>query len=763
MGAGRGVGRNVSEAPGAIAAGPGGSLYVGDRNGVVRVLHDSSDWETTLAGVGAGATGFAGDGGPAARARLGSVGGVAVDGAGNALITTNDRIRLVAASTGTAYGRSVTAGDIYTIAGGGTGGDGGPATSASLSGPAGLALDPAGNVAVADGGGNRVRMVAGSTGTYFGQAMTAGDIYPVAGTGTSGFAGDGGPATSARLFHPAGVATDPDGNLVAADELNDRIRVVAGSTGTFYGQAMTAGDIYTVAGDGTFATPPSGVPATSAGLQDPANVAADSRGNLIIGEGFGARVLVVAGSTGTFYGQAMAAGDIYQVAGNGNDAFSGEGGPAATASLGMLSGVAVDGAGDIVVASHTVYRVRVVAESSGPRYGQGMAAGNVYTVSGNGLPALSGNRGKAINAELDTPQGLAADSAGDQVIFDHAQIRVVAAATGTFFGQAVTTGKIYALAGTGHIGRTGDGGPATAAKLSARGGVAFDGAGNLVAADALNNRVRVIAASSGTFYGQAMTAGDIYTVAGTGAAGYSGDGGPATAASLDGPLAVAADGAGNIIIADRFSNRIRVVAASPGTFYGQAMTGGDIYTVAGNGTYALAGDGGPAIAAELRHPAGVAVGPAGNIVVADTLNSEIRVIAATSATFYGQAMTAGDIYAVAGRGRPGPSGDGNLGTHASVSRPQGVAVDPSGNVVIADTGNNRIRVVAATSGTCYGVTMTAGHIYTVAGSGVAGYAGDSGPATAAHLSAPIAVGRTPSGGFAFIDSGNSRIRTVSSS
>jgi len=150
-----------------LAAGPGGSGYVGDRNGVVRVLHDNSDWETTLAGAGAGATGFAGDGGLA--------------------------------------------------------------TSATLSSPQGLALDPAGNVAVADLSENRIRVVAQTDGTFYGQAMTAGDICTVAGTGTSGFSGDGGPATSASLSSPVAVDVTPSGGFAFVDSGNFRIRTVSGS------------------------------------------------------------------------------------------------------------------------------------------------------------------------------------------------------------------------------------------------------------------------------------------------------------------------------------------------------------------------------------------------------------------------------------------------------------------------------------------------------------------------------------------------------
>src|SRR5204862_299983 len=158
------------------------------------------------------------------------------------------------------------------------------------------------------------------------------------------------------------------------------------------------------------------------------------------------------------------------------------------------------------------------------------------------------------------------------------------------------------------------GGPGSSAEVDSPVGVAVDGAGNLVIADSGNSRIRVVAGSGGTFYGQAMTAGDIYTVAGNGGGGRSGDGGPARPAELRSPEGLAVDGAGNVVIADTVNARIRVVAASTGTFYGGAMAAGDIYTVAGNGGFGFTGDGGPATHAKLEGPAGVAVGKSGNLV-----------------------------------------------------------------------------------------------------------------------------------------------------
>jgi len=665
-----------------------------DAGGSVREVNPGADWLTTPAGTGA--SGPRGDAGPATRASTHTC-WVAVDHFGNLVIADNghNRVRVVAHSTGSFYGKAMTARHIYTVAGGGSHGlsDGGPATGARLRDPQGVAVDAAGNLVIAESGRVRVRAVAARTGTFYGQAMTAGDIYTVAGNGAFGFSGDGGPATSAEFRNPSGVRVDAAGNLLIADTFNNRVRVVAARTGTFYGQAMTAGDIYTAAGGGSGLG--DGGPATSAELSVPAGVAADAAGNLLIADTGDNRARVVAARAGTFYGQAMTAGDIYTVAGNGKPGFSGDGGPATSAELNFPTGVAVDAAGNLVVADESNDRVRVVAARTGTFYGQAMTAGDIYTAAGNGKTGFSGDRGPATRAELDLPRGVAAGAAGNLVVADtvNSRVRVVAARAGSFYGQAMTAGDIYTVAGNGKTGFSGDGGPATRARLSSPEGAAADAAGNLLIADTFNDRVRVAAARAGTFYGQAMTAGDIYTVAGNGKPGFSGDGGPATRAELDLPRGVAADAAGNLLVADEINNRVRVVAARTGTFYGQAMTAGDIYTVAGNGTFGFSGDGGPATRAELAGPQGVAADAAGNLLIADTFNDRVRVVAARTGSFYGQAMTAGDIYTVAGNGRVGFSGDGGPATRARLSNPEGAAAGAAGNLLIADQGNNRIRKV----------------------------------------------------------------------
>ncbi len=288
-------------------------------------------------------------------------------------------------------------------------------------------------------------------------------------------------------------------------------------------------------------------------------------------------------------------------------------------------------------------------------------------------------------------------------------------------------------AGTGTgPGTLGDGGPASRADVYTC-GVGVDHSGNLVIGDQANDRVRVVAARTGTFYGQHMTARDIYTVAGDGTSGFSGDGGPATSAELAGPGGMAVDAAGNLVFADTGNGRIRVVAVKTGTFYGQHMTARDIYTVAGGGTHRL-GTGGLATKARVS-PDDVAVDAAGNLVIADTGNSRIRVVAVRTGTFYGQAMTAGHIYNVAGDGR-GRRNDGGPATSAALLFPQAVTVDGTGNLVIADTDHSRIRVVAVKTGTFYGQAMTAGDIYTVAGSGTYGCKGRGGPADLREIPPP---------------------------
>ncbi|HEY2578355.1 MAG TPA: hypothetical protein VGI74_18795 [Streptosporangiaceae bacterium] len=736
------------------AAGP--DLYIG--SGGLRDVNEQSGFLTTVAGTGeAGPPGF---GGLATQADLGLC-GAAIDQQGNLVIATRTTVSVVAHTTGTFYGQAMNAKHIYRVAGDGHegfAGDGGTATKAEFFDAEDVAVDPAGNLVIPDNrafiqiGNERVRVVAERTGTFYGIAMTAGDVYTIAGNGTAGHTGDGGTATKAELNEPSGVAADSTGNALIADTGSNRIRVVAGSTGTFYGRAMTAGDIYTIAGNGSFGFSGDGGPATKAGL-NPAGLRLDSHGNLVIADFASNRVRVVAARSGTFYGRQMTAGDIYTIAGNGGSGHTGNGGPATRATLDQPDAVGLDDAGNVVISDSGNSLIRVVAENTGTYYGKSMTAGDIYTIAGSTsqLPGggddagFNGDGGPATAAQVFAPRGAATDSAGDLLIADTAnlRIRVVAGSTGTFFGRAMTAGDIYTIAGDGGTSNPSNGVPGTKTDMILPDGVAVDPSGNLLTVGD-DDQVQIVAVRMGTFYGQSMRAGFIYGLAGSGIPGHSGDGGPALDARMKVPHGVAvARGSGNLVIADTGNNRVRVVAERPGTYYGIAMTAGDIYDVAGGGRTGGLGDGGLGTKASLERPDGVAVDSAGNLVIADTADNEVRVVANTTGKFYGIAMTAGHIYAV-----------------ANDDLPAAVAVDGAGNLVIADTGGAQVQVIAETSGTFYGIAMTAGHTYVVAGRGGHGFSGDGGAGPKAELSKPDGVATGPGGSLLIADTSNSRIREL---
>ncbi len=337
------------------------------------------------------------------------------------------------------------------------------------------------------------------------------------------------------------------------------------------------------------------------------------------------------------------------------------------------------------------------------------SAAAIETVAGNGAPGYSGDGGPAAAAQIDNSYGVAADGAGNLYIADTSnhRIRKVDA----------STGNISTIAGTGTGGYGGDGGLATAAQLDNPYGVTPDASGNLHIADTLNHRIRKVDASTG----------NISTIAGTGTGGYGGDGGLATAAQLNYPSGAALDASGNLYIADTFNDRIRKVD-----------TAGMITTVAGTGTNGDSGDGGPATAAQLNQPSGVAVDGAGNLYIADAPNHRIRKVDA-----------AGVITTIAGTGSGGFSGDGGAATAARLNQPASVALDGSGNIYIADWFNHRVRKVDA-----------AGVITTIAGTGSGGFSGDGGAATAARLNQPASVALDGSGSLYISDRVNQRVRKV---
>ena len=339
----------------------------------------------------------------------------------------------------------------------------------------------------------------------------AGDITTVAGDGSTGFSGDGGPATSASFTSPRGVAVDSKGNIFIADRDNHRVRRVDGATGV----------ITTVAGDGNAAFAGDGGLATTASLNVARSVALDRQDNILIADAQNSRIRRVDGATGV----------ITTVAGNGSFGFSGDGGPATSAALNSPRGLDLDSQGNIFIADRANNRVRKVDASTGV----------ISTVAGDGTPAFSGDGGQATSASLNSFRGVGLDSQGNLFIADteNHRIRRVDAATGV-----ITT-----VAGDGNPAYSGDGGQATSASLNSPRGVVVDIAGNLFIADRDNNRIRKVDASTGV----------ITTAAGDGTSGFSGDGGPATSASLSVPIHVALDAQGNLFIADTGNQRIRKV------------------------------------------------------------------------------------------------------------------------------------------------------------------------------------------------------------
>jgi trimeric autotransporter adhesin len=329
--------------------------------------------------------------------------------------------------------------------------------------------------------------------------------------------------------------------------------------------------ILTAAGNGTSAFSGDNGAAATASLADPFGVAADAVGNLYIADTSNHRIRKIDTS-----------GIITTVAGNGTESFSGDGGPATSATLNTPIGVAVDRAGNLYIADAFNNRIRKVN-----------AAGVITTVAGNGDARFSGDHAAATNASLSAPFGVAVDGVGNLYIADTSNQRI---------RKVDTSGMITTVAGNGTEGFSGDRGPAAQARLNFPTGVTVDRAGNLFITDQSNNRIREVS-----------TAGVITTVAGNGDAGFSGDHAAATSASLNLPIGTAVDAADTLYIADTSNHRIRRVSAD-----------GMVTTVAGNGIGGFSGDGSAATRASLKSPGGVAVDAAGNLYIADSFNNRIR-------------------------------------------------------------------------------------------------------------------------------------------
>jgi uncharacterized protein (TIGR03437 family) len=606
-------------------------------------------------------------------------------------------------------------------------GDGGRATEAQMnlwfgnaSAPsAGLAVDRAGNLFIADTSNHCVRRVSPN-----------GIITTVAGTGVPGFSGDGGPAITAQLVYPWGVALDPAGNLFVLDEFNHRIRKVS-MTGIISTLAIVDGWALAVDSAGTVYVTTPGT-AIAAGITS--RISADGTVTAVAGIGGWGIAVDTSGSLFVTDGNAniqriSTNGTVTTVAGNGKVGYSGDGAAATSAQFSNPTGIAVDRSGNLWIADRTNYRIRRVF------------VGGVATVAGNGTGTFlvdctsprfappPADDGPAVNAQLRYPLGVAVSRNGTMFI---------AEAFGNRVRKVSPNGIMTTVAGDGSCGGfSGDGGPAASARLYSPEALAVGNNGDLYIADIGNQRVRKVSSD-----------GIISTLAGDGTAGFSGDGGRATAAHLRMDCGntscggVAVDGHGNVFIADGGNNRVRRVSPE-----------GIITTVAGNGIYGFSGDGGQATSSQLETPRGLAVDSTDNLFIAEGYGRIRKVSPDGTIT-----TIAGDVPFARGF-----SGDGGPAASARLSWPVGVAVDNAGNLLIADPGLNfatgdagddpsvdhRVRRVAPD-----------GIITTLAGTGSHGFSGDGGAAIAAVFDGPIGVAVDGGGNIYIADVSNQAIRIM---
>jgi uncharacterized protein (TIGR03437 family) len=570
---------------------------------------------------------------------------------------------------------------IQTVAGSNSVGDGGPALAAIFSQTEGITVDNQGNIYVADAENNRVRKISAT-----------GMITTFAGTGVSGFSGDGGAANLATLNQPYGLAIDPAGNLYIADLGNARIREVTPD-----------GKIQTVAGGGSTPQPKAvnGL-ATGAQLNAPRNVTVDPDGTFYFSD-FGANIVY----------RVSPAGTLSVVAGTGSSGYSGDASSANLAQLNAPAGLATDGNGSLYIADSGNNCIRLVYHGvissifdvTGPT-GVAVSGGSVYVAARSyaGTPFTQFNSpGSALDTAIDNA-GNAYFTSGQTVI------------------EVSNVGATNTVAGSGlpmYFG--GDGGPAGAARFHTPSGLAIDGQGNIYIADTANNRIR-----------QIQPSGAINTIAGTGAAASDGDQGPAAVANLNSPESVAIDAKNNLYIADTGNNKIRkitpdgniatlvdglnqpqyVAVDASGAIY-IADTGNDrVLKVAPSGTSSAL--------AQVVKPAGLAVDIAGNVwiseatrvskltaagdlsVVVDNLKNPrgltlaangTLIIVETGANLVHSWTSSSGLVTIAGTGIAGDSGDEGLAASAQLNTPSDVAVDSSGIVWLADSGNDVIRTL----------------------------------------------------------------------
>ncbi|KAA6458371.1 hypothetical protein DYQ86_20885, partial [Acidobacteria bacterium AB60] len=644
----------------------------------------------TLAGVGS--AGYTGDNGPATMAQFNAPAGIALDSAGNIYVADsyNSVIRRIDATTGI----------ITTIAGTGfpgNTGDNGLATLAQLSEPSYLAFDSTGDLYISDPIAAVIRKVTISTGV----------ITTFAGNSTAFLLGDNGPATAALLTYPQGIAFDAAGNLYIAE--SQRVRKVAAGTGI----------ITTVAGGGFSSLPGpygDGGPAVSAMLEFPTAVALDPSSNLYIVDQYLNSVRKVDAVTGII---TTVAGTTGSTPGSSSD-----GGPATAARFYFPNALALDRAGNIYISDTYNWRIRKVD----------IGTGIINTIVGSSaIPCVSAieDGAQATSGGLCGPRSLAFDKSGNLLFSDLGSVREMTpvqtppatptpAPTFSLAAGAYTAPQSVSIApptprAAIHvtIDPVGPSGQSEVASVFNGYWRPIDVEGSLtIAAIAVAPGFAPSSAVQASYSITTPPSSVIHTDFGSAAPDLSGAGGPASPDPVGSPGMIAADAAGNLFITDSLNNEVwRVDAAS-----------GVIRIVAGNGstgTPTSFGDNGPATSANLNLPDGIAVDTAGNIYIADALHNEVREVLASN----------GIIVPFAGTGSNTVTnnnyGDGGPATSAIVLFPQTLKLDAQGNLYIITGPGNVVREVLASTGI----------ITTVAGNVLATSLGDGGPATSAQIAA----------------------------
>ncbi len=601
-------------------------------------------------------------------------------------------LALYTASLGSAFAQSY---GVTNFAGANSIKDNASATENFFRRPGGVASDANGNLYLADGDDQRIRRI-----------TQGGIVTTIAGTGRGGFLGDGGQAVDAQLRSPKNLALDRKRNLLYfSDYENFRVRQINLQTGI----------IRTVAGNGKFPFSGAGPDAAAIALS-PSGVAVDSDGNLYISDDLSNRI----------YKVVIATSALTILAGNGDYGDAGDNAPATGAKFRSPSGMAIDAQNNLIFIDYYNTRVRKI----------NLQTGIVTAFAGDGFATTDGDNGSATVASVFYPDAIAVDDTGGVLISEYLQVRLV------------KNGIITTLAGTKVRGYTGDGGSAKQSRIGFSEGVTALAGGDFIISDTENHRLRKV------------TQGVISTIAGTDVK----DGGPASAAYLNNPHGLLRDAAGNLFLTDSRNFLLRkisttgVITSVAGTgIYGpfpERISGGrgmafdskgNLYladasnnrimlvTAAGtmrifagqtNGSFGYTADGGLATTAKFNAPKGVAIDANDNVYVADWGNNRIRRIDAV----------AGTVSTIAGNGKTVFSGDGGAALAAGLS-PAALLLDKSGNLVIADDFNNRIRRI----------NLQTGAISTIAGNGTEGITIDNVAATSASIMLPEALGMDAQG------------------